>query len=862
VDLKKQVVFAWSTLFVATLITISTKTRGGVLIMKVSRAIRKIVALGIGASMMGATILGATAADLANYPTFFLDGGTYDGVIVASGAVDSLASVDIAANMFYAGEGSSSTVAVSGDAWQVRTVSDYMEYNESVGPSSQGVVDFIDDDELAALADGQISNEKGTFTYEQFLHFNNSAQNVLHEEDDEDVTALFFKIPDGTNVARYSLEFTEAVESDIDASSSFEMDDLEGRDINLFGVNYNIVQARHGGTANSAQVKLILMGGSVRDTLRLEETKTYTLDGVTFDAQLAFVDATQAKFIVNGESTRLMEDGETYRLSDGTTIGVSEILYQDYAGGIQSVEFFLGANKLELKDSIINDSAYGSSLKVDEETIDDATVRIVGTIKTTPTASVDGELDITSLEVNMVAEDDFWVPVDGKLSQNPNMREPVLFTQNWDMEFKGLSDDPRTTMKLRAKRSEEEYWITFTNTQGNEIEFPLVYGKTSGQLLFGAQDDRLELNKTSIDKKDYFILNDATDEKSISHIVQYRGADKRSASNPKMKFKIIGTGETVDRSYDITTGQATLKLSGTTYTFTNRTGLSDATDDFQIQLTGGNAATFFNTTNSTAGGYGDVVFTQYGGQIGFYQNGSNTTGSVYLNITAFDTDTFDDHHTVAGTTSRLPQFSARIAPEGTEVDLTNTTGPVFTTPDDQDDKKLGYTRYGAFVDVTSPSGTGTSADTFDITYPSRQSEALVYVTTKAAALSTSTSGGNARVTIPVTATKLPEEVTDVSAQNIISVGGPCANSVTAAAMYTQQGLAVPADCSEGFTPGEAIISLYDVGDNVALVAAGYSGDDTRRAGKVLAQASRYGLSGSQVTVTGTTFEDISVTKVS
>ena len=37
--------------------------------MKVGKAIRKIVALGVGATMMGATILGATAvSDLKDYP--------------------------------------------------------------------------------------------------------------------------------------------------------------------------------------------------------------------------------------------------------------------------------------------------------------------------------------------------------------------------------------------------------------------------------------------------------------------------------------------------------------------------------------------------------------------------------------------------------------------------------------------------------------------------------------------------------------------------------------------------------------------------------------------------------------------------
>ena len=126
---------------------------------------------------------------------------------------------------------------------------------------------------------------------------------------------------------------------------------------------------------------------------------------------------------------------------------------------------------------------------------------------------------------------------------------------------------------------------------------------------------------------------------------------------------------------------------------------------------------------------------------------------------------------------------------------------------------------------------------------------------------TAAGGVGGRVTIPLTATVLPGEVTSVSAQNLIVVGGPCANSVTAAVMYTEQGQSLPDNCAQDFTPGEGIIAVYDIGDNVALVAAGFSADDTRRTGKVLAQAGNYNLQGSQVKVTGTSFTDIDVVSV-
>jgi ribose/xylose/arabinose/galactoside ABC-type transport system permease subunit len=53
----------------------------------------------------------------------------------------------------------------------------------------------------------------------------------------------------------------------------------------------------------------------------------------------------------------------------------------------------------------------------------------------------------------------------------------------------------------------------------------------------------------------------------------------------------------------------------------------------------------------------------------------------------------------------------------------------------------------------------------------------------------------------------------------------------------------------------------EYGDKVALVAAGGTGDDTRRAGIVLNQYKTYALSGTEASVAGTDFTNIQVSKV-
>ena len=52
--------------------------------MKVRKAIKKIAALGAGITMVGATILGAMAADLSAYPAPFVQNGQFNALIIVA----------------------------------------------------------------------------------------------------------------------------------------------------------------------------------------------------------------------------------------------------------------------------------------------------------------------------------------------------------------------------------------------------------------------------------------------------------------------------------------------------------------------------------------------------------------------------------------------------------------------------------------------------------------------------------------------------------------------------------------------------------------------------------------------------------
>lgn len=840
--------------------------------MKVKKMAKRILAVGAGATMLGATVMGAMAADLNEYPNMFVSDGVFNGLLVVgenAASVDNLAMTDIAASMKYAG-GTSTSVSVSGDAWLVKSGTDELEFGESFGPATGGVVDFVDADELDALADGELTSSKGTFKYEQFIHFDRTnGINTTYAEDDDDVTADFVKIADSAQFARYEMNFLTAAKSDIDASESYKLDDFEDKTLTFLGKTYNIVKARS--VLNGpGKVTMTLMSGSEKDTLLEGESKSYTVKGKEYDVNLVFTDSgKRAKFTINGETTPLMDEGDTETLSDGTVLGLSEVLYQDYAGGVHQAEFFLGADKLELEDDDITLTGSSDELKVNDETIDGAQVHIRGTVNDNATSTTDdGELEIDTIFVNMTAEDDYFIGAGETLLGQAELEEKdLVFTQNWDVRYEGMDPAVETDeISVKDKSGEKEYWLTFTNVAGQKIEFPLAYATGASTIRLGAKDDKLYLNKSIIADEGYFILNDVASKDSISHVVQYKGSDKRTASDPRIKFKVLATGETVERTVTHgATASATLKLGGKTYTIENATnttagiGLSGGgtdSDNWNISVTAGHAATFSRTEGTSANATSDYVVTRGGAKISILDlNETTENDRISFNVSLIDPDRTDDIlPTVALATPYVVKgFDFTVSSQ--KLDLSNETGISLTTPDDDDDNAYAWSVNGAWVKHTSPSGGGTSANSLVINWPQAMKNPLVYVTSGAVS-SASKAGGDMKAVTFVDATKLDSEVADVKAQNLVVVGGPCVN--TAAAEL----LGNPSDCTEGFTPGKARVKLFEhANGNVAMLVAGYSGADTRLAGKVIANRASE-LSGKELVVEGTTYADAKLSKPS
>src|SRR3989338_1385587 len=592
--------------------------------MKIKRMVKRLFAVSTGAVMLGATAMGAMAADLSGYPINFVTDGTFNGFFVvgeAASTTDNIAMTDIAVSMKVACASSTSTTTVEGDAWLVGTSAKKLELANSnvtsssiVGETFRDINTIIGDDELAALADGKWATNENDYGFQQFLYFDEygadtqkDSRVVKYVEDSEDdISDTHLYIQNGQQIARYVMEFTTTAQSDVndvngasDASGTY-LDDFENTDISFMGKQYSVVQARKPSAGIGDSVKLVLMAGSTRDVALEGESKTYNVGDKTYDVSVSFIDADEAKFTVNGEATNKLKSGETYVLADKSEVGVSEILYQDYAGGVHSVTFYLGASKLELRDDNVATSGGTYNLKVGSENIDGTTVVISGTDN-------NSTLSISDIQVNMTAQDDYFVAPSEKLSDAiaaAGEEKEVLFNGGYDVEYKGLTTEDTHTIGLKTSGS-RRYKLRLFDGDNNQVDLPTAYAESSTNLSLGeetqvgtarAGQKRLRLNETKVlFKDDYFVTTAGTssDGSAKSYLLQYKGADRWTKSGPKIQFKNIGSGETLE--YTVSTGTslyttlATIKIGGNSFIVEN---FSDTNvDDFQVRVDlGGNAA--------------------------------------------------------------------------------------------------------------------------------------------------------------------------------------------------------------------------------------------------------------------------------
>mgnify|MGYP003970637939 FL=1 len=258
------------------------------------KTLKKIAAISTGVVMAGATITGALALDLGNYPDPFVVGGVYDdsNVLVvgdqASGA-DSLGAVDIASNLQYesrtAVESDSTSVSVEGGITKQVAIGSILTATGFFDPQQQ-------DDEISNLQDTEITFSGTAYDISEELNLSTSGPRI--------VSSLGVTVDDdyGSNVymdvqAKDYIKFYYVTdEAGLNYSSASTVTPL---DIDFCGQHFKITDVAVGGESNAEQSFTAYVG----ESHYLQVDESVEVDGHT--VELIDVSSTSVVVVVDGE---------------------------------------------------------------------------------------------------------------------------------------------------------------------------------------------------------------------------------------------------------------------------------------------------------------------------------------------------------------------------------------------------------------------------------------------------------------------------------------------------------------------------------------------------------------------------------
>jgi len=743
-----------------------------------------------------------------------------------------------------------------------------------------------------------------TAPYAQYLTFTNAAANgrvEFNQPSGGTAPALGLRFPGGSGgqIYNYLLSFTKQVS---EAVSSNTITNMGNTQLNMLGQIWTVTGAT---VTSTGDMDIMMLAGQNSQTVTTAAPATYTVGSNTFTVTLVavgLIGTTPAVTLtVSGGTlaspqTLQILSGGTKSLPDGTMIGVSSIFSTSKTGSIDSATVFVGANKLELEDNIINDTTYYAGIKLNGNSLTDATVRMIGTV---PSATA---VTLNSIEVQ-------WTPSLEKFMTAGTSLPDYVTNGAFKIFFGGISpalDDTTNREIITVTPSGTTAGIAFKDAGGNSLNQNFAHNINTS-LVNGALALADAGNYTihvvegeTVNQNEYMVLGQnsyaASAQNPFGHII--RVLSLGTSTTTTSQFQDIASGTTLP----VTGGNTTMYLDGqpyqvcvlstTTVKFTwgtgayaNTTGCSvgSAYDVFPaIQTSKGAMVSLTNPVTLTTSGTANFTLNLPTGSLNINAtngpSGLQTagTGLGKYNITALGTSIVikaSDNSLAPFSTpgvmvvegldaSTLRNIIAFRLDSDTTVNRIDIVAPTsFFTSTTTTTSGISGTTQNKYVDVFGSYVTydSTAAGTFSLSYPSSQAVAIVGVGANPAA-GTGTSGGTitTQTVLPITAdvVKLDSEVTsaDQSANDLILVGGPCINTLVATLATANK---FPYTCANwpgrNFGRVQLISDAFATG-KTALVIAGTTAADTDLASRVVqtgfSGATDTQKAGSSIEVTG------------
>jgi hypothetical protein len=492
-------------------------------------------------------VSGIGFAAAANYPQPFVVGGSANAAVVygtGAGAMDQAPANSIGN---YLATKVTTTGAPIGESFLLARPTDRL----NIGDDWDIFAGTIDDDELPMLlAEGTyVAGDNDNFEFRQKIELGNPVLSHFRDNDYEDLIGLpdktptvGFKINSGEHILNYTLEFIDDAESDVVGG---DLEDIEGSDLTLFGKTYYVSDFVNSSSNTEYFGKLTLLDTATVHTVYEGETVEVTAGGKTYEVSIDWVDETTATFIVDGErapGTGHLREGESYRLKDGSYIGVRDVSKLVLTGSVGQATFSIGSGKLEIVS--------GSDVELNDDEVDE----VKGYVYRGST--VGGTEKVEKIVLEWVADDERFLTPDTELVM-PG--------------FGGL----KFTMNDLIRLEEEKIILEHDGDKAIELTLPiedtqvsigLVYANGSGSIigigtdtterLATASGDVLEFIETmdSSDYHEYFVASYATTKDSESYLLKV-DIDKDSEGNKTTVRKKVDDGWKITDCEDVRDGE-------------------------------------------------------------------------------------------------------------------------------------------------------------------------------------------------------------------------------------------------------------------------------------------------------------------
>ena len=804
---------------------------------KIKRIVKKIGAISTGAAFLGASLMGAMAADLSDYPSPFVTSGAANSAVIIHSAngLDSAS-----AGYILTGLSGAITAKTTGT---VSTVEGgyKLEYSGSkfnLNDTAYDIDNKLSKTQMPVLlkketfTDDEGTN-KDTVEYAQQIMFTKRTGNAdekslwyIYDQDTEDADK---PMGDYVYVSKASDAYAWTYDFDLDSKITVANSaDLESTDLNILGRKFTISSAAF---TTGNVTKLTLLAGDVTQTIASGDVVNgVKVAGVDTNGNSCNIEYQGAVYTIN--------KGSTKKMPDGTIIGVSKVTPSNKQATPDYCELNIGADEVVLEN--------GKEVKVNS-------VKVTGSKVTFGSTQGFDQFNVSfkpDKKIFLKAGDEYEDPVFGAFK----------------FIFGGVIEDAPEDVVLSA--SGEKVDLTATNKDGDTTTWTVAFANTTGtgDVMPGGDKD-----EPFIALEGDYVGNTSMGETELSGMTGIRFLFSKNDRSHIVRIKNIDTLNNKTTFYDETTGTEytdqdfTDGGAGTTFNFLPSTFIINFSRVVTNVGTAGDALIHFVDINDKGASY----MLKNGGNITFKSNWSGSSAVGSNGATGGTSDfpgLFSDYWLTIGEVdtgkeTNMPlnviDVNLTYSSANQEINLaavvSNANFVHRATSLKQKNKsdttlKAAKTIYGTYVEQITPTGSGT--DTITIKTP----DTATYINAWMAPLSTSVSTSTEAATgIDLMSA---DEVTDVSAYNAIVVGGPAANKIAASLL----GLEYPAyGTASGLADGEAVIKMMDNGAKVALLAFGWEKEDTARAAKVLQSYDAYDLSGSEVSVTGTTANPTVVT---